>query len=147
MKPEITDAIRFRACRERAGLSIDEAAARAGISGSCAWDLECQPSELREMYSPAELRRFADLFGVRPADLLGTDPSADPVSADGLASAIRRYCDDRGVTVEAFGNLAGWNVAAALVSPRYLLDDLCLEGTRDVCDALGIDCERFVAGL
>lgn len=59
MSASISIPDRFRAARERAGLSVLEVAALADVSPECVWDLESHDDELMQVYSPAELRHFA----------------------------------------------------------------------------------------
>ena len=138
---------RFRAARERAGLSIAEAAARAGISESCVWDLESYDDELMTVYSPADLQRFARVLYVAPHELAATGPCDDAIAPHEPASAIREHCRARRITVDDFGDAAGWDVSAVPDAPQRLLTDFSLEGVRDVCLALGVDWRRFISGL
>ena len=138
---------RFRAARERAGLSVAETAARAGVSEPCVWDLESHDDELMTVYSPADLLRFASILHVTPRELVGTEERNNPISADGLASAIREYCRVRNITLEEFGDATGWGVSKAAKAPQLLLSEFSLDGIRDVCRKLGIDWQRFISGL
>ena len=147
MDTALTNPDWFRAARERAGLSIAEVAARAGVSEPCVWDLESYDDELMMVYSPAELQRFAGILSVTPRELVGTEERADPVSADELAGAIRDYCRVRNKTLDEFGDTAGWDVSKAAGAPQLLLSDFSLDGIRDICRELGIDWQRFISGL
>lgn len=147
MNAAISTADRFRAARERAGLSIAKTAARAGVSESCVWDLESYDDELMMVYSPADLQRFAGILCVTPRELVGTEERGDPISADQLASAIREYCRLRNRTLEEFGDAAGWDVSKAADVPQLLLSDISLDGIRDICRELGVDWQRFISGL
>lgn len=62
--------IRFRQARERAGLSHDQVGPQSGvpIGSSAVWDIETHEDELSSLYSPAEVRKFAALFGIHPAE-------------------------------------------------------------------------------
>src|SRR4051794_8222545 len=95
---------RFRAARERAGLTIAETAARAGISEPSVWDLESHDDELMTAYSPADLQRFAGILSVAPRELVGGEEHADAISADELASAIRGHCRAGNTTLDEFGD-------------------------------------------
>src|SRR5439155_25787382 len=100
MNATVSNSARFRAAREKAGLTIAETAARTGVSEPSVWDLETHDDELMMVYSPAELQRFAGAFSVAPRELVGTEERTDPVSADELASAIREHCRARKMSVD-----------------------------------------------
>ena len=147
VNPALSTSARFRAARERAGLSVAEAAARAGISESCVWDLESHDDELMTVYSPADLQRFARAFAVAPHELMAAGRCDDPISAPELASAIQEHCRLRRITLDDFGDAAGWDVSTVPDAPQRLLTDFSLAGVRDVCRALGVDWRRFISGL
>jgi hypothetical protein len=143
----ISTSARLRTARERAGLSIAETAARAGISEPAVWDLEGNEDELMMVYSAADLQRFADVLSVAPEELVGTESSDAPISAGNLASAIREHCRLEGVTADEFGDAVGWDVSKAADEPQLLLTDFSVDGIRDICRGLGIDWQRFISGL
>jgi transcriptional regulator with XRE-family HTH domain len=147
MNAAVSTSARFRAARERAGLSIAETAARAGVSEPCVWDLEAHDDELMTVYSAAALQRFALAFSVAPCELVGTGERDDPISADKLASMIREHRRMRNITLEQFGEAAGWDVSKAADAPQLLLTDFSLDGIRDICRELGVDWQRFISGL
>jgi transcriptional regulator with XRE-family HTH domain len=147
MNSVFSTSTRFRNARERAGLSVAETAARAGVPEACVWDLESYDDELMTAYSAADLRRFAAVLSVAPRELLGTDDRGAPVSPDELALAIRAHCQARGMTSDAFGEAAGWDVSKAVNSPQMLLTDFSIDGVRDICRELGIQWQRIISGL
>jgi len=147
MNAAVSTSDRFRAAREHAGLSIAETAARTGVSEPSVWDLETHDDELMMVYSPAELQRFALAFSVAPRELVGTEERGDPMSADELASMIRQHCRTRNLTLDEFGDAAGWDVSKAADAPQLLLTDFSLDGIRDICGELGVDWQRFISGL
>ena len=147
MKETISFSSRFRGAREAAGLSVDDVAARAGISSPCVWDLETLDEELFACYSAADLRRFAAVLGVTPAQLLNVGPGDGAISADELSEMIQKHCRSRGITLAAFGDAAGWDIGDLADGPKTLMTGLSLEGVRDVCRELDTDWRRFVRGL
>jgi transcriptional regulator with XRE-family HTH domain len=147
MNSAASTAARFRTARERAGLSIAETAARAGISEPCVWDLESYDDELMTVYSPGDLQRFVAIFAVYPRDLVGTEDRDDPVSIDELASAICEHCRALGLTINEFSDAAGWDVSKVMDAPQLLLSDISIDGIRDICHELGIDWQRLISGL
>jgi transcriptional regulator with XRE-family HTH domain len=147
MNAAISNPDRFRAARERAGLSIAETAAKAGVSEPRVWDLESYDDELMMTCSPADLQRFAGILSVAPRELVGTEQRGDPISADELASAIREYSRARNRTLDEFGDAAGWDVSKVANAPQLLLSEFPLDGIRDICRELGLDWQRFISGL
>ena len=111
------------------------------------WDLETHDDELMTVCSSADLQLFASVLCVAPRELVGTEERDDPISAAQLASAIREHCRVRGMTLDEFGDAAGWDVSKAVYSPELLLTELSLDGIQDVCRELSIDWQRFISGL
>ena len=109
-------------------------------------DLETHDDELMTAYTPADLQRFAGVLSVAPRELVGTEKRAVSISVDELASAIREHCRLRGMTLDDFGDTAGWDVSKAADAPQLLSTDFSLDGIRDICRELGLDWERFVSG-
>jgi transcriptional regulator with XRE-family HTH domain len=147
MNAAVSTSARFRAAREKAGLTIAQTAARIGVSEPSVWDLETHDDELMMVYSPAELQRFAWAFSVAPRELVGTKERNDPISADELASAIREHCRVRKMSIDEFGDAAGWDVSKAADAPQLLLSHFSLDGIQDICRELGVDWQRFISRL
>jgi transcriptional regulator with XRE-family HTH domain len=143
----VSIAERFRLARERAGLSMAEVAARADVSEPCVCDLEGFNDELMTAYSAADLQRFAAVLSVAPWELLGTEDGDAPISAGDLGAAVREHCRARGMTLDDFGDAAGWDVSKAADEPQLLLTDFSLDGIRDICREVGVDWQRFIRGL
>ena len=59
------DVDKLKELRINAGLSQRELATRAGLTPGAVWQVEHRASG-----SPATLKKFADVLGVRPVDLL-----------------------------------------------------------------------------
>ncbi len=138
---------RFRIARERAGLSIADTAARAGIFESCVWDLESHNDELMSVYCAADLQRFAGVLSIAPWELVDAEGRDEPISADELAAAILGHCRVRKVTLEDFGDAVSWDVSKVVNTPQLLLSDISLDGIQDICRELGVDWRRFISGL
>ncbi len=138
---------RFKQARERAGLSIDEVAARTGLSRPCIWDIECCPDELMSVYSPSDVCRFASIFGISASDLLGICTTEDPVSAAELAQRIHDQCRTRGIRLEEFEDIVGWRLAESLEPPEKLLEGMTLDGLIWLCQELHIDWQRVVRAV
>ena len=141
--------LRFRAARERAGLSRDDAATDMGVPVECVWEIESQDDELCTSYAPADIRHFCKVLGVRPADLflIKPDEAEPPITAEQLVKLIREHCRSRKITLPAFENAVGWRLSDSLDDPLALFEDLSLEGLRWVCDELGVDWRQIIVGL
>src|SRR5207244_1369794 len=105
------------------------------------WDLETIDDEIM-IYSLADVQRFAGVLCVAPRELVGTEDRNDPISARELALAIREHCRAHGMTLEQFGDAAGWDLSKLADSPQMLLTDFSLDGIRDICRELGVDWQR-----
>src|SRR5436190_16794071 len=87
---------RFRELRERAGFTIEAAAARMGVSP---FHIETTDEDFTISYSAADVRRFCEVLGARPNELFeGT--AGPPVSAEDLVALINGECRKRNVTLE-----------------------------------------------
>ena len=78
---------RFRELRERAGLSIDEAAGRIGVQSPCIWDIESFEDEITSCYFPLEVQRFCKALGASAAELFEVATSEPAVSAEEFGRA------------------------------------------------------------
>jgi transcriptional regulator with XRE-family HTH domain len=138
---------RFKQARERACLSIEEVAARTGLSKPCIWDLEVYPDELTSVYSLHDVRRFAGVLGITASDLLGASTTEDPISAVELVRLIHDQCRSRGIQLEQFEDIVEWKLADSLEPPEKLLEDMSLDGLQWLCRELGIDWQRVVRAV
>jgi hypothetical protein len=120
-------------------LSHDQVAAQSGLplGASSIWDIEeCE----RDMSnnSPAEVRKFCHVLGIRPAELFGESPDP-PVLAPELVSLIRKECASRRLTLEQFEDIVGWRLSACIEPPERLLEDISIDGLQWLCNELRID--------
>src|SRR6266498_4412930 len=138
---------RFRAFRERAGLSHGEAARRMGISSESVWDIESCEGELSLCYSPTQVRQFCQVLGVRPGELFGIETRQLPVSAAELVHRIHDQCRSRGVTLEQFEDAVGWRLRGCIEPPERMLEDMTIEALQWLCRELGIDWHRVILSL
>jgi hypothetical protein len=111
---------KFADALEKRGLGVDELSAAIGINTSWGFDLLAHESELYHGLSLRQLCNLASFLRVPPLSLL-SDPPA-PANAQRqlseLAAAITTYCSEHSITVDAFGDLAGWDVAQLLENPK-----------------------------
>jgi transcriptional regulator with XRE-family HTH domain len=87
---------RSRLARERAGLSIGQAARRLGMSASTVESIEASD----QVYAVADRSKLADVYGVNIEWLDGTREHRDYAAVDGIAGADRLTAHDRDVVAE-----------------------------------------------
>jgi len=112
---------RFRRLRQRAGLSVDEAARRIGVQAPCIWDVESFEEENASCYSPVEVQRFCRALGASAVELFDVSRSEPAVSARELAERIHSECQRRGVTLKQFEALR----ATEISGPLFLRREFC----------------------
>ena len=150
----------FRQARERAGLTVEELAARCGIDGFHAIDIreiEGWPVEGlgednywndTDGYSPKCLQTCCHLMGIRLIDLFGTDITGSALSGNDLARLIHTECRLRGVTLNQFADqvLTCFNLEEFVNNPtgleNVLIRDLQRLG-RELC----IDWRRLIVNF
>ena len=139
--------IRFKEFRERAGLSFDDAAQQMELSPACIWDIENCEDEIEVCYSPHEVQRFCQVFGIQPAELFAVTTTEPPITAAGLVSLIHEECQSRNLTMEQFEDKVGWRLHTMIDPPERLLTEMTIDGFREVCRELHIDWHRVVLSL
>lgn len=147
MSDSNSTASRFKACRERAGLSHEEVAHQFGSSPECIWDIEAVDRELAACYSPAEVGRFAKILRAPAVELFGCSGSGTPLSAHELVALIRVECARRSVSLEQFEEAVGWRLSACIDPPSRLLEDITIDGLQWLCEELRVDWHRVVLAI
>lgn len=71
---------RFRQLRERADLTVEEAATRMGVSP---FHIETTDDDFTCSYSANDVRRFCQVLGVRPSELFEVRTNAPPIYRPG----------------------------------------------------------------
>lgn len=147
--PADSPAKKFRELRERAGLTPDEVARRfpEAISAAAIYDIESNDEELCDVYSPADIRKFSEVLGARPAEFFGIEINARPLSAEELVQLIQEACRSRNLTLAQFEEAVGWRLSQAIEPPSKLLEEISIEGLQWLCQELGIDWRRVIIGL
>jgi len=135
---------RFREFRQRADLSEEEASSKMGISVSCLWDIESFESDLSCCYSPNELRKFCRVLKIQSSELFSVESKGPPISAEGLVRLIHEQCRLRGMTLEQFEDVVGWQLSACIEPPGALLENLSIDGLQWLCRELGVDWHRVI---
>jgi len=139
--------IRFRQAREQLGLSVDEVAARSGLSAPEVWDIEACEDELACCYSPSEVQGLCRVLGIRPVELFGGEVDQPAVSADELVQCIHTECRSRGITLEQFEDAVGWYLSKCMQPSERLLEGLSIDGLQWLCRELHIDWRRVLLSL
>ena len=132
--------------RGRAGISVSSLAAAVGITEPAGWDLLDQPSEVSMCLTLRQVAQLASALAVPPLSLVPDAPSAAqrhrPLSE--LADAVRDFCSAHHLSVDQFGENAGWDVRRFLEVPESALDDWCLDSLRGVCHTLDLHWPDFL---
>jgi hypothetical protein len=132
--------------RERAGISVPSLAAAVGITEPACWDLLDQPSEISMCLTLRQLAQLASALAVPPLSLV---PDAPPSAQrhrtlSELADVVRDFCSAHHLSVDQFGEKAGWDIQRFLEAPDSVLDDWCLDSLRGVCHALDLHWPDFL---
>jgi len=132
--------------KDRAGLSVPELAAAIGINEAWCWDLLAFEGELTHNISLREFLNAASALHVSPLSLLteAVTPAVERRSFEELAQRVSKFCAERGITADQFGELAGWDVQNFLNTPSSAFDDWCLDSLRDVCSTLSLHWPDFL---
>src|SRR5205823_6580763 len=114
----------FRDLRERAGLSLDEAASQMQVSP---FHIETDDEEFTCSYSPADVQRFCRVLGARPGELFGAQTTQSPISATELVRRIHDEYHSRGITLEEFEDAVGWRLSACMEPPEHLFTEMSID--------------------
>jgi hypothetical protein len=133
----------FRELRERAGLSLDEAAKQMAVSP---WHIETDDEEFTCIYSPSDAQRFCRVLSARPAELFGIQTAEAPVPAAELVQRIHDEYRSRGITLEQFEDAVGWRLSACIEPPERLFTEMSIDGLQWLCRELRIDWHRVILG-
>ena len=134
------------AAADAAGASASELATLLEISEPAAWDILTQPNELSMCLSLRQLLRLSARLGVSALSLLPEPVVAarEHRSFVQLAAEIRAYCGTHLLSIEQFGERAGWDVQQFLIAPDSALDDWCLDALTDICHTLGLHWPEYL---
>jgi transcriptional regulator with XRE-family HTH domain len=135
---------RFRDLRERAGLSIEEAAKRMGVSP---FHIETDDAEFTQCYSPSDALNFCKVLDARPAELFDIKTAEPPISATSLVLLVHQEYRARGLTLEQFEDIVGWRLSACIEPPEHLFDEMSIDGLQWLCRELGVDWHRVILSL
>jgi hypothetical protein len=132
--------------QQRTGISVPSLAAAVGISEAACWDLLNQPREVSMCLTLRQLAHLASALGVSPLSLVpdATSTSERHRTLAELADAVRDFCAGHHLSVDQFGERAGWDVRRFLQAPDSALDDWCLDSMRDVCQAVDLHWPDFL---
>jgi hypothetical protein len=128
------------AAAEAAGVLAPELATLLGISEPAAWDLLTHTDELSMCLSLRQLLRLSARLRVPAWSLLPEPPAPrrEHHSLAHLAAEVSAYCAAHQISIEQFGDLAGWDVQHFIATPDSALDDWCLDTLTAICHTLGL---------
>lgn len=136
----------IRTARLRAGLRPEDVARAVGLNKPSYYDVEASDDEVTGNISLATLTTIARCLGTTVADLLDCpETHATNLSRpifDLMALAQARMAAEH-LTVEAYGNRVGWNLAPAFENPERIWD-YPFEMLRALCGNLGADWTQFL---
>jgi transcriptional regulator with XRE-family HTH domain len=135
---------RLQKLRERAGLTVEDLAARVDVSP---FHVEIPDEEFTCEYSPADARRFCQVLNAPPRELFGVSSTESPVSASDLVQCIGAECRKRGVSLQQFEDAVGWRLGQCMSPPERLFEDMSLDGLQWLCRELGIHWHRVILAL
>jgi hypothetical protein len=130
---------------ERSGLSVAQLSKALGINDSWTHDLLGCEDEINTLNLRQALR-LAELLDVPFLSLLPiqADAKRSSRSFQDLADCIRGFCVESQLTVEQFGDEAGWEIEEFLDSPDTALEDWNIDWLVDVCAVLGLHWPDFL---
>lgn len=137
---------RLADARERAGLTAEATAERAGLPLAWYQDLESGATKLYSNVSLAGLRAVAHAVGTTPgALLLAQVPPQPPARAPftELAAAVRQAISRSQLSIEMWSETVGWDVGPVLIDPDHLWT-LPVEALKDICTGAGRDWLEFL---
>jgi transcriptional regulator with XRE-family HTH domain len=127
--------MRFRAARERLGLSTEQAAAQMRVPPSAVSLMEMDDDEIGSCCTIADVRRFAGVLRTTSRELFDIPAAVSPLRLDALEQLIREHCQSRGISFQQFGETVDWPVGTNI-------GDLPLVLIADICRELGVDWRR-----
>lgn len=137
---------RIRIARERAGLEPMDVAEKLGLPQAHYWDLESFEDEAETTLSLRELSALAQILGLTPRYILdGESPVAaeERISFGEFAAAIRTAVAAGGGDVDAWGDLAGWDVAPILADAQQVWE-LNADALKDIAETAHVDWHRVL---
>jgi transcriptional regulator with XRE-family HTH domain len=137
---------RLAAARERAGLTAEATAERAGLPLAWYEELESSATDLYSNVSLAGLRAVAHAVGATPCELLLAPAAARPRARapfTELAAAVRQAVSRSGLSIEMWSETVGWEVGPILLDPDHLWT-LPADALKDVCAGAGRDWLEFL---
>jgi len=134
------DAERIKALRQRSGKSVDDVASLTGLGIHAYCDVESYDDELRTVLSLGQVRRLAEVLGVRTSALFLDEPHEieQRVSYSQLVALVEaRFALD--IDEEAFEQEIGWDLSGFFKDKERLLSDYNVKFLQKLCPRLGIE--------
>jgi transcriptional regulator with XRE-family HTH domain len=120
--------MRFRAARERLGLSLEQAAEQMRVAPAAVSLMEMDDDEIGSGCTPADVRRFAGVLRTTSRELFNIPMAVLPLRLTELERLIREHCQSHGISVQQFQDTIGWPAGTNLADlPLVLITDICRE--------------------
>lgn len=131
--------------RERKGLSEHEAATLMDFDVGY-YDIESCDGDLTRCYSLKEILAICRKLGIHPRDLF-CDSVFPIVPIADVIRDIEQHCQNDGLSISEFENIAGWSVEGCLEDPTKALDQWNVDCLIDVCNELKIEWRSVIESL
>ena len=136
----------IRVARVRAGLQPEDVARAVGLNKPSYYDLEASDVEVTGNISLATLTAIARCLGTTTVELLEgprTDASRSNRPQSDLLALAQARIAAVGLTVKAYGDRLGWNLAPVFENPERIWE-YPFDVLRSLCDDLGADWRQFL---
>jgi transcriptional regulator with XRE-family HTH domain len=135
-----------RLARTRAGLEPADVAQAVGLNKSSYYELESHDDEATTGISLGILRAVARTLGTTAVELLEGPDAVRPRSGQALSilvDLVRTRIASHGLTVDAYGDRIGWDVAPVLANPEHVWE-YPFDMLHALCEDLGVDWKEFI---
>lgn len=138
----------IRAARVRAGVEPEDVARAVGLNKPWYYDVEGRDDEVTGNISMATLMAIARTLGTTAVELLGgpgTVGGAPKRSSADLVDLARARIAAEHLTVDAYGDRIGWDMAPVLKNPEHVWQ-YPFAMLQALCEDVGVDWKEFVDG-
>jgi transcriptional regulator with XRE-family HTH domain len=136
----------IRLARIRAGVEPDEVARAAGLNKPSYFDVEGRDDEVTGNISLRSLEAIAHALETTPLELLeghGAVGAASRRPVAELIALVRARLGAERLTVEAYGERIGWDLAPVLAHPEQLWE-YPFDALQSLCDDLDVDWREWI---
>ncbi|HEX6533708.1 MAG TPA: hypothetical protein VF041_03875 [Gemmatimonadaceae bacterium] len=132
---------RIQQARTRAGLDPATVAQTIGLPEGWYFDLEHFNSEVTGNISLDQFLRLAELVGLTPLGILEGPDYPEPnrrISLAQLVDLARQQMQSAGLSVDAYSDRVGWEMAPVFADPAYLRS-YTVDALQGLCREVGVD--------